>query len=133
LCRPYRAKTKGKVERMNRYLRYSFHLPLMTRLGRSGLELDVATANLEVRRWLREVANVREHGTTGKVPAAELELERASLLPLPPAWGGVIALVQPRRAPIRAKSPERPLPAFPDQWTPQQHPLSLYAALMDTP
>ena len=28
LCRPYRAKTKGKVERFNRYLKESFVLPL---------------------------------------------------------------------------------------------------------
>jgi transposase len=53
---PYRAKTKGKVERMNRYLRYSFHLPLVSRLGRSGLELDVAT-----RRPLRLGAAARAH------------------------------------------------------------------------
>jgi len=133
LCRPYRAKTKGKVERMNRYLRYSFHLPLVTRLGRSGLELDVATANVEVRRWLREVANAREHGTTGKVPAAELERERDALLPLPPPWRGTIAPTQPRGEPPRPRSSERPLPVFPEQWTPQQHPLSLYAALMEAP
>jgi len=43
------------------------------------LERDT-TANVEGRRWLREVANAREHGTTGKGPAAELELERTSLL-----------------------------------------------------
>lgn len=30
LCRPYRAKTKGKVERFNGYLRHSFHVPLVT-------------------------------------------------------------------------------------------------------
>jgi hypothetical protein len=118
---------------MNRYLRYSFHLPLVTRLGRSGLELDVATANVEVRRWLREVANAREHGTTGKVPAAELEFERGSLLPLPPPWRGVIAPAQPRPEPGRIATSGRPLPAFPEQWTPHQHPLSMYAALVETP
>jgi transposase len=133
LCRPYRAKTKGKVERMNRYLRYSFHLPLVTRLRRGGLELDVATANVEVRRWLREVANARVHGTTAKVPAVELEVERAALLPLPPPWRGVIAPAQPRPEPARAPASTRPLPAFPEQWTPQQHPLARYAALVEAP
>jgi transposase len=133
LCRPYRAKTKGKVERMNRYLRYSFHLPLVTRLARSGLELDVATANVEVRRWLREVANARVHGTTGKVPTAELELERGSLLPLPPPWRGEVAPAQPRSEPQRVLMPGRPLPVFPEQWTPQQHPLAMYAALVEAP
>ncbi len=50
LCRPYRAKTKGKVERFNGYLRRSFYVPLATRLQQAGLQLDVTTANREVRR-----------------------------------------------------------------------------------
>ncbi len=62
LCRPYRAKTKGKVERFNRYLRNSFWVPLRSQFASSGLTVDVDTANLEVKRWLREIANVREHG-----------------------------------------------------------------------
>lgn len=32
LCRPYRAKTKGKVERFNGYLRRSFYVPLAAQL-----------------------------------------------------------------------------------------------------
>ncbi|AFC70379.1 integrase core domain protein [Rickettsia amblyommatis str. Darkwater] len=32
VCRPYRAKTKGKVERFNRYIRESFYNPLVTKL-----------------------------------------------------------------------------------------------------
>lgn len=35
LCRPYRAKTKGKVERFNGYLRRSF--PLASKLAQAGL------------------------------------------------------------------------------------------------
>lgn len=50
LCRPYRAKTKGKVERMNGYIRRSFYVPLVARLKLAGLELDVVTANAEVWR-----------------------------------------------------------------------------------
>jgi len=42
LCQPYRAKTKGKVERFNRYLRYSFYIPLQSRLSQSGLQVDTA-------------------------------------------------------------------------------------------
>lgn len=30
LCRPYRAKNKGEVERINRFVRHQFYLPLMT-------------------------------------------------------------------------------------------------------
>lgn len=33
LCKPYRAKTKGKVERFNGYLRRSFYNPLASRLS----------------------------------------------------------------------------------------------------
>jgi transposase len=133
LCRPYRAKTKGKVERTNRYVRYSFHVPLATRLRRDGLELDVATANVEVRRWLREVANVRIHGTTGQIPAEVLKTEREALLALPPPWRGEIAPARPVIEPPVRPPPQRPLPVFPEPWTPIQHPLSVYAALVEAP
>lgn len=83
LCKPYRAKTKGKVERFNRYLRYSFHYPLVSRLKQAGLTLDVVTANMEVQRWLDEVANCRIHGETNERPCDRLEIERPALLPLP--------------------------------------------------
>lgn len=45
LCRPYRARTKGKVERFNGYLRRSFYVPLVTKLKQAGLQLDSVTAN----------------------------------------------------------------------------------------
>src|SRR6516165_7743069 len=57
LCAPYRAQTKGKVERFIRYLRESFWVPLSSRLAQEGLIVDRETANLAVKRWLREVAN----------------------------------------------------------------------------
>ena len=53
----YRAQTKGKVERFIRYLRESFWVPLSSRLAQEGLITDRETANLAVKRWLREVAN----------------------------------------------------------------------------
>jgi len=59
LCRPYRAKTKGKVERFNHYLRHSFYHPLASRLKPLDRRLDKATANVEGRHWLGEVANRR--------------------------------------------------------------------------
>ena len=82
LCRPYRAKTKGKVERFNGYLRRSFYVPLASRLAQSGQQLDVVTANIEVTRWLREVANERLHGTTQEKPAERLQKETPCLQPL---------------------------------------------------
>lgn len=83
LCQPYRAKTKGKVERFNRYLRYSFYIPLQSRLSQAGLQVDAATANAEVLKWLAEVANCRVHGETGKQPDEQLIIERSLLQPLP--------------------------------------------------
>lgn len=84
LCAPYRAQTKGKVERLVRYVRHSFWVPLLTRLQAAGLSLDVETANAEVRRWLAEVANTRVHRTTGEPPQDRWATERAVLQPLPP-------------------------------------------------
>ena len=57
VCRPYRAQTKGKVERPIRYLRESF---LYGRTFVSDADL-----NAQVLTWLDTVANVRVHGTTG--------------------------------------------------------------------
>ncbi|HAW7768128.1 TPA: IS3 family transposase, partial [Escherichia coli] len=57
LCRPFRAQTKGKVERMVQYTRNSFYIPLMTRLRPMGITVDVETANRHGLRWLHDVAN----------------------------------------------------------------------------
>src|SRR5712671_928804 len=114
LCAPYRAQTKDKIERFIRYLRHSFYVPLASRLAQEGLIVDRETANLTVGRWLREVANVRVHGTTGEIPAERLEIERVQLQPVPTPYGGrsVRSLQKPMPAPIIGL----------------QHPLSFYDA-----
>jgi hypothetical protein len=74
-CRPYRAQTKGKVERPVSYLRSSF-LYGRTFLG----DGDLADQCI---RWLAEVANPRVHGTTKVVPHVRFtEVERTALQPL---------------------------------------------------
>ena len=83
LCRPYRARTKGKVERFNGYLKGSFVTPLAATLKSAGLALDVATANAHIGRWIEEVAHQRIHGTTGEKPAVRMDIERLALSPLP--------------------------------------------------
>jgi hypothetical protein len=82
LCRPYRAKTKGKVERFIRYVRDSFYVPLASCLRMHGVELDPMTAQIEAQRWLREVANVRIHATTQARPIDRWDDERAALMPI---------------------------------------------------
>lgn len=114
LCRPYRAKTKGKVERFNAYLKGSFVVPLAATLEAAGLKLDAAVANVHVRRWLDEVANARVHATTKAIPARRLAEERAVMLPAP-------ALAA---APMVAQRVAIPVESL-------QHPLSVYDELLE--
>ena len=98
LCRPYRAKTKGKVERFIGYLRRSFYVPLASQLSPEGLAVDRDTANARVGTWLREVANARVHATTGEVPAVRLEQERERLQPMSAPWPGLLEPLRPQPA-----------------------------------
>lgn len=114
LCQPYRAQTKGKVERFIRYLRGSFWVPLESRLRQAGLAVDQITANTEVTRWLATVANVRTVGGIGLVPAEALAADRAALLPLPTAYAGqtVRRHLDPPRAVSLPPVIQRPLASY---------------------
>ena len=73
-CRPYRAQTKGKVERPIRYLRENFFY------GRAFVNDE--DLNEQAARWLEGTANARRHGTTGERPVDRFERdERAALGP----------------------------------------------------
>ena len=89
VCKPYRAKTKGKVERFNHYLRYSFHNSLSVRLSMKRYVMNIDNANSEVRKWLDEVANKRIHQTTLQMPFSLLAEEHYHLLPLPKPYLGI--------------------------------------------
>ena len=137
LCRPYRAKTKGKVERFNGYLRRSFYVPLVSRLKQAGLQLDVVTANIEVARWLVEVANERVHGTTGVRPSDRLRQERPHLQLIPAPWRADIAAARPLGMQTMAvigapATPVRPATVAQHmaQVVPMQHPLAVYEQLL---
>src|SRR5262249_58303459 len=58
-CRPYRPKTKGKVERPFRYIREDFFL------GASFRNLD--DLNIQLCRWLDTVAKPQLHATTQRI------------------------------------------------------------------
>jgi transposase len=70
-CRPYRAKTKGKVERPFRYVREDFFL------ARSFRNLD--DLNAQFSQWLDQVANRRLHGTTRRIVIEHFAEERPAL------------------------------------------------------
>lgn len=118
LCQPYRARTKGKIERFHRYLRGNFYVPLSSALKQAGLQLDVSTANAEVGKWLRDVANQRVHAVTGAAPAVMFdEHERAALQALPP-------FAVPTHRPVLISQPA--VLSSLDL----QHPLSVYQQLL---
>lgn len=87
--RPYRPKTKGKVERFNHYLRYSFHNALKVKLVMQNYEMNVDSANAEVLKWLDNRANKLIHQTTLQQPFKLLADERPHLLRLPKPYNGI--------------------------------------------
>jgi len=118
-CRPFRARTKGKVERPVSYVRSNFVY------GREFLgDADLAA---QAERWLEQSANIRVHGTTGEVPQVRLERdERAVLLPLAPHPYRSVMPLPPSRAlgPV-ASAITRPL------LTVERRSLETYAALVE--
>ena len=70
-CRPYRAQTKGKVERPIRYIRDNFFY------GQEFVSDDDLNAGILL--WLDGVANVRIHGTLKERVADRFDRERPYL------------------------------------------------------
>ncbi len=73
VCRPYRARTKGKVESGVKYWRRNF---LPGRTFRDDADLDA-----QLVEWMGEVADVRVHGTTHQRPIDRFADERGLLVP----------------------------------------------------
>ena len=71
-CAPYRARTKGKDERGVGYVKRN------AVAGRSFESFAALEAHLEA--WVREVADVRIHGTTGEAPVERFTREEATAL-----------------------------------------------------
>jgi transposase len=74
-CRPYRAQTKGKVERPFRYIREDFFL------ARSFSNLE--DLNRQLQHWLSTVANPRVHATTRRIVMEAFAEEQSFLRALP--------------------------------------------------
>ena len=108
-------------------------MPLNSRLKLSGLQLDVVSANIEVARWLAQVANERVHGTTGVRPSDRLRQERAHLQSIPAPWRADIAAARPLGAQAKqATGMARPAVVTQRmaQEVPLQHPLAVYEQLL---
>ena len=116
-CRPYRAQTKGKVERPISYLRSNF---LYGREFVGDADLAAQTA-----WWLEHTANVRIHGTTHEAPRvcfARDEVQTLLPLPLHP-YRSLIPQAPVRLTRAVASGIARPLVLV------ERRPLSAYAAL----
>jgi transposase len=87
-CQPYRAKTKGKIERPYRYIRADFFMARRF--------ANLADMNRQLRHWLDTVANVRVYGTTDRVVAEHFAQERPRLQRLPPVRFDAVLSVQRR-------------------------------------
>lgn len=83
--RPYRPRTKGKVERSVDYLKDNFLA------GRTFTGLE--DLNAQGFHWMEKVANASTHGTTGKIPRELLAAEGLTALATCPAY----RLAQPVR------------------------------------
>lgn len=75
-CRPARAQTKGKDERMVGYVKRNFFV-------RYRSFESLAHLNQLLERWLREEADPRIHGTVREVVAERFAREAPSLAPMP--------------------------------------------------
>jgi transposase len=112
-CRPYRAKTKGKVERPIRYVRESF---VYARDFAGDDDL-----NAQAERWLSDIANVRKHRTTGEKPLDRFAVgEQMALLALPARPYRSLVL-----SPNPVRTPVTPLPRI----QVERRPLRTYAAI----
>ena len=75
-CRPYRAQTKGKDERMVGYIKGNFFVRYQTFESWAHL-------NQLAEQWLAEEADPRVQGTLKEVVSVRFERERPALSPLP--------------------------------------------------
>lgn len=108
-CRPYRAKTKGKVERPIRYVRGSF---VYARDFVSDEDL-----NAQAQVWLSDVANVRTHRTTLERPierfARDEKMKMLALAGRP--YRSLVLPSKPTRTPVlvpRVQVERRPLKTY---------------------
>jgi transposase len=118
-CRPYRAQTKGKVERPVRYLRGNF---VYGRVFLNDADLDHQRLH-----WLDRVANVRLHGTTHERPRVRFDRDERFLLQPLAARRYTSLVLEAPPATVRPDRAPRPLVDV------EHRPLAVYARLVGGP
>jgi len=124
-CRPYRAKTKGKVERVIREVKEDFLAWLTGQV--LPVHPTLAWYDAAARRWVTEVHAARRHRTTERVIEEAWADERPLLLPVS---GRLIARIEghdtlvPLPAPVGARQTAAALGT-----TVEARPLAAYAEL----
>jgi transposase len=118
-CRPYRAKTKGKVERPIRYVRGSF-VYARDFVGDEDL-------NAQTMTWLTGTANVRKHRTIGERPSERFVRDEQASLQLLANRPYRSLILSPRLEGAKTTEPGKviPLPRI----SVERRPLDEYAAI----
>jgi transposase len=113
-CRPYRARTKGKVERPISYVRQNFFYARDF--------LNDADLNQQALSWATRRANARLHRTTGEIPQVRFERdEQVTLQTL--ALAPYRSVLQPQ--PIDTRQPQ-----LPRLLSVERRPLSAYGRIL---
>lgn len=120
-CRPYRARTKGKVERPIRYVRENFFY------GRDFM--GDADLQAQAEHWLAATANPRIHGTTHEPPQLRFERDEKALLK-PLAAYPYRPVVAARQAAPGACAPSARPASDPPHPTVERRDLRLYDQLL---
>ena len=115
-CRPYRAQTKGKVERPIGYVRTGFFY------GRAFIHDE--DLNHQARSWIDTTANVRIHGTLKERPIDRFKEEQHLLRPLAPRPYRSLVLPPEPKKKVRTQLPRIEV---------EHRPLSAYAQLTGGP
>jgi transposase len=113
-CRPYRARTKGKVERPISYVRQNFFYAREF--------LNDADLNQQAISWATHRANARLHRTTREVPQVRFERDEQATLQ-------TLALA-PYRSVLQPQPADTPQPQLPRLPSVERRPLSTYSRIL---
>jgi transposase len=125
-CRAYRAKTKGKVERVIREVKEDFLAWLTGQVLPERPTL--ADYDALARRWVLDVVVARRHRTTGRIVGEAWAEERSFLVPVPRRLVARAEGLETLPPPLAAGQPGRPrLTVVDEAVAVEVRPLAVYA------